>query len=49
MKIDNNVPHFTYEGVSVTRLGDAQLRNSDFLELRNGCPLNQSVTYDAMC
>lgn len=40
MKIDNNVPHFICEGTPVTRLGDAQLRNSDFLELRNGCPLN---------
>lgn len=49
MKIDNNVPHFICEGAPVTRLGDAQLRNSDFLELRNGCPLNIGITEIIYC
>lgn len=49
MKIDNNVSHFNCEGASVTRLGDAQLRNSDFLELRNGCPLNIGITEIVYC
>lgn len=49
MKIDNNVPYFICEGASVTRLGDAQLRNSDFLELRNGCPLNIGITKIIYC
>lgn len=49
MKIDNNVPHFICEGTPVTRLGDAQLRNSDFLELRNGCPLNIGITEIIYC
>ena len=49
MKIDNNVPHFICEDTPVTRLGDAQLRNSDFLELRNGCPLNIGITEIIYC
>lgn len=49
MKINNNVPHFRYDGVSVTRLGGAQLRNSDFDELRNGCPLNMGITEIVYC
>lgn len=49
MKIDNNVPHFICDGASVTRLGEAQLRNSDFYELRNGCPLNMGITEIIYC
>ena len=49
MKIDNNVPHFTLDGAKITRLGDAQLRNSDFYELRNGCPLNIGIVKIVYC
>lgn len=49
MKIDNNVTHFICEGATVTRLGNTQLRNSDFLELRNDCPLNMGITEIVYC
>lgn len=49
MKIDNNVSHFTLDGTKITCLGDAQLRNSDFNELRNGCPLNIGITEVIYC
>ena len=49
MEIDNNVPHLICKGTPVTRFGDAQLRNSDFLELRNGCPLNIGITEIIYC
>ena len=43
MKNDNGVPRFTYDGTSVTCLGKYELRNSDFYELRNGCPLSIGI------